>query len=171
MKTNICIIGSRTVIPQMTADLITVLNDIADLEDLHFTTGGCDGVSLEAIKFLNSKDLADKLTIWLPKKVEHSRLDLRPYILEAIYKGANVVEGNAQYYLHGLIQRNRLMLEACDACYAFRLDNSKGTTHEIKFAEHFKKPVNLFDYRMKTLDLFTDYADKNSNNSQEVSYV
>ncbi len=161
MSETISMIGSRIVIPKMIDDLKFVLNDLKGLRGVKFATGGCEGISTAVISYCIENNICGRLNIWLAKRLMNARQDLLPMILKAQKRGAKIIESNCKYYLDGLICRNKEMIVAGNACYAWRLNKSKGTTHELNNANKFNKKVVLTDYCSKNNFLNNSQGGKN----------
>lgn len=150
---KICIIGSRDATDEMIVDLNSTLDELCLSKNRIFTTGGCRGISIEAVKYFIKRDICPKLQIWLSKKIDNIPLIVKPVVIQAKKLGASIIESHCSHYLAGIIARNKEMLADCTLCNAYRLNRSKGTTHELNYAASFKKNIILNDYDSYQLTL------------------
>jgi len=150
---KVCIIGSRTITDDMVTDLHSTLDQVTLSKQTIFSTGGCAGISIEAVKYFIAKGDCSKVHIWLAKKLENIPLVVKPFIHQAIKMGAIIIESHCNQYLAGIINRNKEMLADCNICNAYRLNRSLGTTHELNYAAQYHKSILLHDYDTLQLKL------------------
>ena len=150
---KVCIIGSRTLTDDMIIDLHSTLDQLTASSKTVFSTGGCNGISIEAIKYFIAKSQCSNLHIWLAKKLDNIPLTVKPIVLQAMNLGATIIESHCNQYLAGIINRNKEMLADCNVCNAFRLNHSLGTTHELNYAYEYRKSIILHDYDTIQLSL------------------
>ncbi len=150
---KVCIIGSRTLTDDMIIDLYSTLDQLTASKQTVFSTGGCTGISIEAVKYFITHELCSNLHIWLAKKFDNIPLAVKPFIIQAKKMGAVIIESHCNQYLAGIINRNKEMLADCGICNAYRLNHSLGTTHELNYAAEYHKAIILHDYETQMLRL------------------
>jgi len=149
-----CVIGSRSMNESMKLDLFQTLKNLSNSSKFTILTGGCAGISLETIRYCVDNGLcSEHLQIWLAKKIYDVPKIVKPVIDIAISRGAKVIESTAINYLNGIIVRNKEMISESSVCYAWRLNQSKGTSHELAYAVAYNKPIHLKDYNTIQLNL------------------
>lgn len=166
---TMAIVGSREMTSEM-YDAVGYQTKKALDAGWNIVTGGAKGTDERVIKEVLSHNAAKKLTVYLPKTIEHQPVRVRGLLQRARSQGAKIIENagadrvarimkkftrETAPYVKSAFERNKLIVKDADAMVAIQKGRSGGTQHSIKTALEKGIPVKRVDEKLNAFLLKT----------------